>query len=159
MATLHSGSTDSVAPTTADALLAQESSARLARYLATKLRKAVRVRVEPDNELEEAIAIPIAAFRLLHDILSEMAKGNAVTVIPVHAELTTQQAAELLSVSRPFLVEQLEKGMIPVSKSRRAPPRALQGLDGLQALNGPGSAQGVGRAVGARSTARTEPLT
>ncbi len=76
----------------------------------------LRLRIEPENEPEESISIPVTAFRLLNSILTEMAKGNAVTLIPVHAELTTQQAAHILNVSRPFLIEQLEKGAIPYRK-------------------------------------------
>lgn len=105
-----------VPPTAADAQLALESSRRLTQFLAARPNKTLRVRIEPENEPEESISIPVTAFRLLNSILTEMAKGNAVTLIPVHAELTTQQAADILNVSRPFLIEQLEKGVIPYRK-------------------------------------------
>jgi excisionase family DNA binding protein len=107
---------EAVPPTEADARLALESSRRLTRLLAARPKKALRVRIERENQPEESISIPVTAFRLLNGILTEMAKGNAVTLIPVHAELTTQQAADILNVSRPFLIEQLEKGAIPYRK-------------------------------------------
>jgi excisionase family DNA binding protein len=116
MATMLTETQKTLTPTAADAQLARESSQRLTQLLAAKPKKSLRVRIEPENEPEEAIAIPVSAFRLLNSILTEMAKGNAVTLIPVHAELTTQQAAQILNVSRPFLIEQLEKGVIPFRK-------------------------------------------
>lgn len=62
------------------------------------------------------IAIPGLAFSLLSDILSNMAEGKSVSVLPVESQITTQEAADRLHVSRPFLVKLLETGEIPFLK-------------------------------------------
>jgi excisionase family DNA binding protein len=95
-----------VSPSVEDVRLAKASSRRLAPFLDGNLN--VRI-----AETDECIELPAVAVRLLVDLLSAMAEGNAVTLIPIHAELTTQQAADLLNVSRPFLIQQLEEGVIP----------------------------------------------
>lgn len=74
------------------------------------------IRIQPDQGPGASVTIPAPAFELLLEILGQMANGNAVTIVPVHAELTTQQAADALNVSRPFLIHLLESGAIPHRK-------------------------------------------
>jgi excisionase family DNA binding protein len=114
MTAMLSETFETVAPSEADTQLARESSRRLAGQLGKKT--SVRIQVLEDGEPAETVVVPASALRLLLHILTEMAQGNALTLIPVHAELTTQQAADLLNVSRPFLVGLLESGQIPHRK-------------------------------------------
>lgn len=62
------------------------------------------------------LELPAEVLGLMREILAHMANGSAVTILPVEAELTTQQAAELLGVSRPYFVRLLEDGKIPFTK-------------------------------------------
>ena len=101
-------------PSETEALLAQESSRQLARLLDEK--PAVKVQILTENNTDGVVTVPGSAMRMLVQILAEMADGNAVTLTPIHAELSTQQAADLLNVSRPYLVQLLERGEIPCHK-------------------------------------------
>jgi len=88
------------------------------RALASQFGKArgepiIKVRID---EQETTLMLPAVAVRMLIDILGQMGKGNAVTVIPINAELTTQQAADFLNVSRPFLTKLLGKNVISYKK-------------------------------------------
>jgi excisionase family DNA binding protein len=102
-------------PTEEDATLAKKSSQTLAAYIGNK-DAFHSIKVELDDGVSQTVKIPSLAFQMLVDILGQMAKGNAVTFIPVHAELTTQEAADILNVSRPYFVGLLEGGEIPFRK-------------------------------------------
>ena len=102
-----------VTPTKADSVLAKESGQRLAAHLGGA--GGLRLEIKTDTTSEELV-LPPPAVRLLLHALTEMGEGNAVTLTPIRAELTTQQAADLLNVSRPHLVKLLDEGAIPGRK-------------------------------------------
>lgn len=99
-------------PTPQERLLAEQSYQRL--FAHTHDKKMAPLKVIADDQDE--ITIPPKAVALLMDILEEMAAGHPVTITTVHTELTTQEAADLLNVSRPYLVVLLEKNKIPHRK-------------------------------------------
>jgi excisionase family DNA binding protein len=80
--------------------------------MAANARRSQTLRIIPDSNASEPVEVPETAFRLFLEILNQMAQGNAVTLVPTHHELTTQQAADLLRVSRPYFVKLLETGAI-----------------------------------------------
>lgn len=93
---------------------AAQAVAELNAFLRAHPTPTGRVRLCTDDDGPETqVVIPAVAFRFFVDVLAELANGNAVTVAPVHAELTTQQAADLLNVSRPYLIKLLDDERLP----------------------------------------------
>ena len=106
-------------PTPGDAAIARSTHEALSPYGGMDQPLKLRVR---DSEQEQAIDLPAGAVDLLMHVLEAMAAGQGVTLIPESAELTTVQAADILNVSRPFLIKLLDQKAIPhrkVGKHRR----------------------------------------
>lgn len=103
-------------PSDAESEQAQIAVQTLAKMLKRTKRTALSISIHPDKSPEETVSVPREAFEMFIQVLSHMANGAAVTIVPVNAELTTQQAAELLNVSRPFVVQLIEEGKLPARK-------------------------------------------
>src|SRR5699024_2967814 len=100
-------------PSAEDVEQAKESSRTLSRYASMDR---VQMTLKGDHGESDELILPGHVMQVLLDALSEMARGNAISLIPHHQEVSTQEAANLLNVSRPFLVRLLEEGNIPFHK-------------------------------------------
>ncbi len=70
--------------------------------------------VGPDGQ---SVEVPKSALYLLEQMAQVLARGDAISLVPVHKELTTQQAADILNVSRQYLVRLLDDGRIPFHRA------------------------------------------
>ena len=92
-----------------------ELAAQSSQLLAASLGNGETMRLRLLESGQE-ITLPTSVLRIFKEMLDQMGQGNAVTLVPVHTELTTQQAADFLNVSRPYLVKLLEQGKLPFRK-------------------------------------------
>lgn len=127
METLYHGPHDAVIPTPHEAALAEASCRFLTEHVPPGAGD-VQLRLVEEGQESGVMTVPGAALTLFLRLLQEMARGHAVTLLPLHAELTTQQAADVLNVSRPYLIRLLEEGQMPhrkVGTHRRIPLREV----------------------------------
>ena len=108
---------DPVQPNEHDVVVAISALSTVRRYLERHGDRPGEVRIKVDEADDGSeLVVPRGALELFARILAHMAAGEGVSVVPAHAELTTQQAADLLNVSRPFLIGLLEAGEIEYRK-------------------------------------------
>ncbi|MFT6386811.1 MAG: excisionase family DNA binding protein [Cellvibrionaceae bacterium] len=100
-------------PTSQEIELAKQSSRTLAKY-ANQDR--VTLKITGEDGQSEDITLPGHIMAMLLKISTEMSQGKAISLIPINAELTTQEAANMMNVSRPHLVKLLEQETIPFHK-------------------------------------------
>ncbi len=92
-------------PTPQEIAAASDAARALARVDGTR-----PVRLQVEDDAASTFALPTGVFSTLVKMLAEIGNGNAVTVVPVLAELTTTQAADLLNVSRPHVIKLIDRG-------------------------------------------------
>ncbi len=90
----------------------QATIAEVDDFLARSSPHSIRLVNRDGQEIE----LPDSASRLLRDVVRLLAQDQAVAVMAVHQELTTQEAADLLNVSRQYLVRLLEQGALPFTR-------------------------------------------
>jgi len=112
---MNTSSIQKILPTPEEIAIARSCGRELSAYV-NKASDFQKIEIF-DDKGAHPVSIPMSALRLLVEVLTEIGEGNAVNIIPIHAELTTQEAADALNVSRPFFVKLLEERKIPFHKT------------------------------------------
>jgi len=100
-------------PTEKEAALARESGKRLQEQVS---KNGQDIKLVVNGRTLDGVKLPESAVRILIAGLTEIGKGNAIRLVPQHTELSTQEAAEILNLSRPYVVRLLDEGKIPSHK-------------------------------------------
>lgn len=103
-------------PTAEEVALAKLSSQELSAVLETNGEIQDFNVVGKDGETHQ-VKMPASAVKLMIEVLTQLGQGNSVNITPIHAELTTQEAADILNMSRPTLIKLLDSGDIPHSRT------------------------------------------
>jgi excisionase family DNA binding protein len=103
---------ETIAPSAEDRAVVLKSSQILLSCLNSE-DSHYRIEVVSGETAGQTVTIPASALRLLADVLTQMASGHAVKIVPIKQELSTSEAADLLNVSRSYFVGLLESGKIP----------------------------------------------
>ena len=105
-------------PNLQDQRVARESLPLLAEAMAHRQSEGIKIQIQADSRqvASSSVIVPLKALHLLAVILSSMAQGKTISLVPSDSEISTQQAADMLHVSRPHLVKLLEQGVIPFKK-------------------------------------------
>jgi len=107
---------------TREPFIADEAEAMIARQAADRLKtvadagESIKITVDGETDSRIIVPLPARAVALIHQVLEAMAERTPMSLIPHAAELTTQQAADYLNVSRPYLIRQLDSGKLPFRK-------------------------------------------
>ncbi|NRA85263.1 MAG: helix-turn-helix domain-containing protein [Gammaproteobacteria bacterium] len=99
-------------PSAQDIALAKLSSQELSAVLESN-GESQNINVVDKEGISHEVTIPSSALKLLIEVLTQLGQGNSVNITPIHAELTTQEAADMLNMSRPTLIKLLDSDQIP----------------------------------------------
>lgn len=112
-------------PSAEEMALAKLSSQELAAVIESQGESQLLSLIDSRGQKHE-VTLPVSALKLMVEVLTQLGQGNSVNITPIQAELTTQEAADLLNMSRPTLIKLLDTGALPYSRTgnRRKVPFA-----------------------------------
>lgn len=103
-------------PSAEEIALAKLGSQELSAVIETN-GEAQKINVFDKSGKIHEITIPASALDMMIEVLTQLGQGNSVSITPIHAELTTQEGADMLNMSRPTFIKLLDAKEIPFSRT------------------------------------------